>query len=685
MVAAAVTFQGTRVDAAQAEGGIWTDLGGGKAATETDFTYQGAAAVSEKVGTSEGGVALDMTGEPTATVDFTTPQIWIAKHIATTSGILNVQGATGGILEIGSGGIRSNYDRYYVVGSDNYPIKGGWLITPIDPNGGNQSARPGLAPTLTAIDYYGWACDFSATAKAENVAMDAVDYMAYGEGLLLLDGSGGDADGTFQDFIDEDEGTVANRWGVVSTLEGILYVTGFLNIGSATETDFSDSGQVIVFPDAEFLNLVGFFGIGINLGNASSVISIINSVFKGRGSTAGTVDTRPDYPVINTSGVLTLTGNTYDTFRLITFTSGVTVTNCIFIDGDTVIQASAILESCSFLGGTHGDGDAYLDSDDPSLIDNCNFVFSDGHAIEYTGAATDSFTIVGLTFTGYGADGTTDAAFYNPNTSGTLTLNATGVTGLTVRTAGGGTTIVNNAVTIRVEGVTPGTAVTMIANETVGTITIGDVLISGLAGIGGFVENTGFNYEGAFDPSGLDVIARARNQGIPEAGIADDNGVFTDQTDAANSNAINTMNLLPVTPVATEDSYLFGHTEQFDSLKLDISTAGTGGFTIVWEYWDGDTWETLSATDGTSSLSVLGENLVSWTIPGDWATTTINSQGPFYYVRARYTAGAVTVTPLGRKTTLNVTKYLPFNQNRIILPAGLTVVASWIPDTISTF
>ena len=52
---------------------------------------------------------------------------------------------------------------------------------------------------------------------------------------------------------DWDEGATATdggRYGVISTTEGVLVVTGVLTIGSATETDFDDSGQVIVFPDA---------------------------------------------------------------------------------------------------------------------------------------------------------------------------------------------------------------------------------------------------------------------------------------------------------------------------------------------------------------------------------------------------------------------------------------------------
>jgi hypothetical protein len=149
------------------------------------------------------------------------------------------------------------------------------------------------------------------------------------------------------------------------------------------------------------------------------------------------------------------------------------------------------------------------------------------------------------------------------------------------------------------------------------------------------------------------------------------------------------MNLLPVTPVVNEDRYLFGHSEQFSQLKVNVSTAGTGGFTITWQYWNG-AWTALTGvTDGTSSFSVAGESIISFTLPGDWATTTVNSQGPFYYIRAAYTAGTVTVTPLGRAATLDVTRYLPIppsgNLVRTITSAGLTATLSQAVDSIAQF
>ncbi len=459
MTASAVAFDGTRVHIADAAGvsggGDWTDIGGGKAATEPDFIYQGVGAVSEKVGTTEGGVALDMT----ATIDYTTPKVWLAKVIATNSSALNNKGATGGILEIGSGGRRGDYDRYYVVGGDTYKRKGGWLIIPIDPNGANQSAQPGTAPTLTAIDYYGWACDFGATSKAENVASDAIDHIDNGTGLTITLGNGADADGTFGDFVTADEGTDTNAWGIVATLEGIskiMLVTGVLSIGDSggTETDFSDANKVVVFPDAEFLNSVGFFGINVNCQNASSVILITDCNFISDGTIGGTVDTRPDYIFAGTSGTGGYTGCTFDNWRNFTLTSVATLLSCKFLGGALMTQAGGTVTGGTFSGGT---GIHYILATNPTLISECEFTQgASGHAVRCDTTGTYTWNNKDTGYTGTrgtnlnSSTGSTDAAFYN-NSGGLITLNvAAGADQPSVRNGAGATTQVNATITVTV-------------------------------------------------------------------------------------------------------------------------------------------------------------------------------------------------------------------------------------------
>jgi hypothetical protein len=152
------------------------------------------------------------------------------------------------------------------------------------------------------------------------------------------------------------------------------------------------------------------------------------------------------------------------------------------------------------------------------------------------------------------------------------------------------------------------------------------------------------------------------------AAIADDGGAFTDETTAAGNATADDLTLLPAAP-AVNDAYYFGGNDPFVSLQLNVSTAGVGTYTITWEYYDGIGWVALSGvTDGTSGFTVSGENTVSFTQPLDWATTTVNTQGPFYYIRARVSAfTSITTQPLGQSSDVTNGTHLQFVQDNSLL------------------
>lgn len=695
MAAPSVTFDGTRVSAAESEtdGGTWDQWDSAKSPSqEPDFVYQfGAsnASISNKVGTSEGGVEL----EATTAVDYAgggaggADRVVLLKTIATNFAVLNNVGATGMVHYIGSGTTTDRYN-YYTHGADAYPIAGGWVFDLIDPNIAAYRDATDGTPDLNNVDYYAVSATFTATSKAENVAMDAIEYFDVGTGLTLIGGDGASADATFDDFVSFDEGTSSNRYGIVRTVEGIIYTLGFLTIGTATETDFTDTtGGTMVFPDSRFGP--GTVGVRWDIQNANSVMQTTGWSFVGRGSTTD-ADSRPDYVVTGAgaSASATFDGCAWRNFRNWTMVVGSTFNNCVFADGDLITHGTATIDGCTFSGATTADGEAYLTTTDTDNISNSTFNFSDGHAIVITDNTASPMNIDNLTFVGYGANDTNDAAIYN-NSGGAITLESiNGSSGITVRNGTGASTTVNDSVTVSVAGLTEGTSTKIIANETVGTVTIGDVLATGFANASG-VFTYSQNYEGAFDPSGLDVIVRARNAGIASACIANDGGAFTDETSEGHSQTTADMTLLPATPAAN-DAYHFGHQEQFTRLKLDISTAlaFSAQPTIQWQYWNGTIWTALSGVvDGTSGFENAGENIVSWTLPGNWATRTDNSQGPFYYVRAQLTVlGTITTVPVGRKVTLDVTRYLPYFAERTIESGtGLSDNANWVVDAIGKF
>ncbi|GEM_PF-2798807 len=273
-----VTFDGTRLSDAEAlspGNGAWTDSAGTAAVLEPDYVYQNANSVSEKIKSTELGVGFDAT----TGVDFTTPKVALFKVLITTVGILSDTASTAGIIEMGSGNRRVNYYRYYVLRKSTYPTTGGWVIVPVDPNvAGYRDATVGSTPSLSALDWFGFVATMTTTtAKAENLAMDAIDYVTSGTGLTITGSSS-----TFTDFVTYDEGTSANRYGIVTTREGIIYVAGVLTLGSAVSSvSFSDSSKTLVFPNGRFDT--GFCGLDINLSQSATAVTISSCTFIGRG------------------------------------------------------------------------------------------------------------------------------------------------------------------------------------------------------------------------------------------------------------------------------------------------------------------------------------------------------------------------------------------------------------------
>ena len=137
-------------------------------------------------------------------------------------------------------------------------------------------------------------------------------------------------------------------------------------------------------------------------------------------------------------------------------------------------------------------------------------------------------------------------------------------------------------------------------------------------------------------------------QKVVDGAIADDGGVLTDETAAAQSAAANDMHLLPAAPVIG-DAYDFGSFRQFDVMGLTIGTPGVGaGWTITWKYWNG-AWNNLAGVvDNTTNFqAAAGIREVSFTRPGDWVAVAISGI-TCYWIRGELTAFTNIVTqPLG--------------------------------------
>jgi hypothetical protein len=250
-----------------------------------------------------------------------------------------------------------------------------------------------------------------------------------------------------------------------------------------------------------------------------------------------------------------------------------------------------------------------------------------------------------------------------------------------------GTYDVNNNVTVTVTGLTEGATVTMIA-EAGGDLAEGTV-------IGTFPVLAGSNGQASSSHSYTNpqpVSVRARYSGAPIAAVQEDNGTGnTNYTTESNDSTANNVILMPTTE-ALNDAFYVGMLDEFSELLFTINSGQgrAGTWSVTWEYWNGSSWASLAGvTDGSNSFATTGCPAVSWTIPGDWSTTTVSGTGvtttALYYVRARISsftsAGA---GPTATKIRGNPTKYLPFTTSTSIESTGLSIPAIWVPDTIAT-
>ena len=190
--------------------------------------------------------------------------------------------------------------------------------------------------------------------------------------------------------------------------------------------------------DVDIVGTPRQFGIVIDVGTHSGIDGVANigsTIFtSSQGGITGSNYTAGSLTIHNgaNKGLYTISGTpTNEGFITVTSPFPATETGESF----TLQRSSAVVAS-SPAGA--------------ALVSGCDFT-SDGtgHAIEVTGTAAD-FTLTNNTYTGYGADGTTDAAIFVNIASGTaIVISITGGDTPTIRTAGVAVTV-QNAVTIKI-------------------------------------------------------------------------------------------------------------------------------------------------------------------------------------------------------------------------------------------
>lgn len=95
----------------------------------------------------------------------------------------------------------------------------------------------------------------------------------------------------------------------------------------------------------------------------------------------------------------------------------------------------------------------------------------------------------------------------------------------------------------------------------------------------------------------------------------------------------------------TSDYLYVGHSTTYGGIKFEFQTRGSG-YGLTLEYWNGSSWSELTSSgssldDNTSDFE--SDGLIEFDIPGNWATTTVNSVASKYWIRISTTATPITV------------------------------------------
>lgn len=425
--------------------------------------------------------------------------------------------ANGGVRTLVGDGLGS-FDTFKASGSNFAPNPiGGWAQYAVDPNIATAHASVGTPASWTHI---GMVVDASAQARGNPFGVDAI---RVGRCTLeVIDGFTLTA-GTFAGIATFDTST-DQRYGLFQTVFGGYKWKGLMSLGvTATAVNFIDSNANIFVDNVPQVSAL-FNRIEVN--HASSVItwtSVSISAQDGLNNAVAATASVGDFECVDNATV-TKNSCTFTDMNTFIYQSNSTLTSSIYRRCGSVTQGGATFTGNTFdeAKGTH----ALLST--PTTIGSVtgNTFTSDGtgYAVEL-GTTTDGTTITwDNTDSGYAAvDGVTGNETIHITFNGTTKdiSVAAGASTPTVHNSGTGTvTVTAGLLTVRVTVTdTSGTPienarVEVSASETVGTVTSGDVLLTGLTNASGIIEDVGFVYQAAFNPTGLNVTIKARQGSV---------------------------------------------------------------------------------------------------------------------------------------------------------------------------
>jgi len=442
----AVSLVGTVVNSCDATTGFSI----GSISTDDDFV-EGSGAIGVKNSASTASMyTTSISGGP---YDFSSGGGQFGYHVIMWFNSKSPINATTGFrIVVGNGNDRGNW---YVVPAGFY--KGGFVTAVVNTARNFDVITAGTWSTtnnpaqLTAITQVGGVHTTPASIMGSFNNFQ-LDQMTIGLGVRVDGGTVGTPN-TFETVRAADEDT--NFWGWWSSKNGQNVGKGKLYIGPATGSAtsvFTDTAFAVVFADERVA--AGFYEIRTR-GAGTDVTWTLGNI-----RAANPASARWSLTVDSDTNTFADTAGVWVGADTITLRSSCTLENTALIDCTKLVQNGATLSGLAVRDANTADGVAFVDSDNPALITDSDFTFSDGHAIRITAPGTYTFT--NLTFTGYGSTGSNDAAIYN-DSGGAVTINVSGGTTPTYRNGAGASTTVNaQQVTHTVNGLDAGSRVVWI-------------------------------------------------------------------------------------------------------------------------------------------------------------------------------------------------------------------------------
>ena len=380
--------------------------------------------------------------------------------------------ANGGVaLLLGDG---TNLIGFHLAGSDSAgfqhadgPVEWQCIVVDTQNLPSVFTARAGSRANLNLSAITGIGAMFKTLFKSVGgVSNCFIDILRHGsvETLQISGGTSGDP-GLFSEISALDRSTANQRaHGVVRRLgAGLFGIQGPLRFGNPTSgnTWFQDLGTTVVFEARGFtttryrINIVRgtgttHFQLGTKVGTDGGEDGCTIIVPPGVGAEfdadteTSTTDVRMYASVLRgfTNGLGFQSGHEF-------IASQVDASGTIRANGASFLNsritastaATALLWNVNL--NTNG------------RLDGCVFASAGtGHAIELGPNCPTEITLANMTYTGYGANGTTNAALYN-NSGKSITVNVLGGGSPTVRNGAGASTTIQNTQLFRVTGLIP--------------------------------------------------------------------------------------------------------------------------------------------------------------------------------------------------------------------------------------